>query len=322
MRRESIFNGSNTRVAVLLSLAALVGTLSGCNTAPPEGLNQTVFSSPEIAVKALAAAARSGDTDALLAIFGPEGKDVLSSGDPVADRHNREVVSVALDERWTLEKIDSRSREVVIGHERWPFPIPLVKEPYGWRFDTASGKDEVLARRIGRNELAAIDVCRTYVIAQKEYAAVGHDGKPAGLYAQKVRSEPGKEDGLYWAVTTPGGRPSPLGDLAAQATVEGYFASAPAKPRPFRGYFFRILTGQGKDAPGGAKDYVVNGEMKDGFALVAWPAEYGNSGIMTFVVSHEGKIHQRDLGEGTAEAAAAMTSYDPGQEWKIVGSDK
>ena len=322
MIRRSLLRANRLRGAVLLTVATSLVLVCGCQTAPPADLNQKVFARPEMAAEALAAAAKSGNTDELLAIFGPEGKDVLSSGDPVADRHNREVVSVALGEQWTLEKIDRRSRELVIGHERWPFPIPVVKEPYGWRFDTAAGKREVLARRIGRNELAAIAVCRTYVIAQKEYAGAGHDGKPAGLYAQKVQSEPGKQDGLYWPVLTPEDKPSPLSDLAAQAAAEGYSTTRRAKPTPLYGYYFRILTRQGKDAPGGAKDYIVNGDMKEGFALVAWPADYGNSGIMTFIVSHEGKVHQRDLGEDTAKAAASMTAYDPGPEWKVVGSDQ
>ena len=276
-----------------------------------------VFDSPENAVEILAAAVRTSHTAELQAIFGPQGQEILSSGDAVADRRGREVFLIALDQRWRLEELDKDRRELVIGNEEWPFPVPLIKDGEGWRFDTEAGKTEVLARRIGRNELAAIGVCRTYVIAQKEYAGQGHDGKAAGAYAQKVRSEPGRQDGLYWPTPRPSDKPSPLGDLAAQATAEGYSAD-PKGPRPFRGYFFKILTRQGPAAPGGAIDYVVDGAMKRGFALIAYPAEYGNSGIMTFIVSHDGVVHEADLGPETLKVAGGVTAYDPGAPFGAV----
>src|SRR6185503_15268720 len=235
------------------------------------------FSTPQSAVESLVAAARKGDTAELSEIFGPEGKEILSSGDPVADRNNRQV-----------------------------FPVPLVKENSGWRFDTAAGKHEVLARRIGRNELAAIGVCRMYVIAQRQYAAASHDGLPAGSYAQKIRSEPGRHDGLYWASTDAADGISPLSDFAAQAVSEGYSAAGTAQPRPYQGYYFRILTQQGIDAPGGRKNYIVDGALKDGFALIAYPAAYGNSGIMTFIINQNGVLHEADLGPETLSIAEAI----------------
>src|SRR5688500_4546222 len=272
-------------MAVLLG-ASLLTLACGCANVPEqqEGQQQEqmTFDTPENAVKALAAAVRKSHTAELQAIFGPEGQEILSSGDAVADRRGREVFLIALDQRWGLEEPDKDHRELVIGNEQWPYPVPLVKDGDGWRFDTEAGKAEVLARRIGRNELAAIGVCRTYVIAQKEYASQGHDSKPAGLYAQKVRSTPGRQDGLHWPTTGPTDKPSPLGDLAAQAAAEGYSADRKGLI-PFRGYFFRILTHQGPAAPGGAKSYLVGDDMKGGFALIAYPADYGNSANLPFI---------------------------------------
>jgi hypothetical protein len=299
------------------ALAACVLGVAGCAASSPAYRNQRVFGDPTSAVDALAAAAGNGDSAGLEAIFGPEGREVLSSGDPVADRRQREVFVVALSQGWSLVSTGDNAKELVIGHEQWPFPIPLVKDRRGWWFDTAAGKHEVLARRIGRNELAAIGVLRTYGIAQRKYASEGRDGKPAGIYARKVRSEPGKHDGLFWPMTAPGEKPSPLGDLAAEAAAEGYSGESKG-PTPFHGYFYRVLTRQGKDAPGGAKSYVVGGDMKEGFAMVAHPAEYGNSGIMTFQVGPDGTIYESDLGEDTAKAAAAITEYSPDSAWHKV----
>jgi hypothetical protein len=283
----------------------------------PKHENQKAFASPESAVEALAAAATKGDTAEMLAIFGPEGQEILTSGDPVADRMNRQVFLVALGEQWKLEDKEKNSKELIAGDEQWPFPIPLVKERGGWRFDTAAGKQEVLARRIGRNELSAIGVCRTYVVAQKQYASEGHDGKPAGRFAQKVKSSPGKHDGLYWATTGPDEKASPLGEFAAMAASEGYSTSS-TEIRPFRGYFFRILTEQGEDAPGGARSYIVNGEMTDGFALIAYPAEYRNSGIMTFIVNQDGVVYETDFGLETLKIAGEITAYNPDETFTVV----
>jgi hypothetical protein len=281
------------------------------------GQTQKVFPTPEEAVQALVEAAKAGNTDELLAIFGPEAKEILSSGDPVADRRQREVVVVALGEGWRLVDHESGAKELIIGHEAWPFPIPLVKEANGWRFDTEAGADEILARRVGRNELTVIQICRTYPNAQQVYASVGHDGKPQGIFAQKIRSGEGKQDGLYWPAR-PGEKLSPLGDLAAQAAEEGYGVGQQSGPIPFHGYFFRILTAQGPAAPGGATSYVVNGDMTGGFALVAWPAEYGNSGVMTFIVNQDGIVYEKDLGEETAALAGQIKDYNPDETWTRV----
>ncbi len=306
-------NSFRTLAAAILLLA--VGSFSTLAAQTPA---QKSFATPEEAVRALATAAKAGDKEQLLVIFGPEAEGVLTSGDPVADQRSREIVVVALEEGWRLVSKGSKTRELIIGGEAWPFPIPLVKETAGWRFDTAAGKEEILARRIGRNELSVIQICRTFSDAQKVYASAGHDGKAAGIYAEKVRSEAGKQDGLYWA-TKPGEPLSPLGELAAQAAEEGYkVQEGAAAPRPFHGYFFRPLLAQGAGAPGAAKSYVVDGEMTGGYALVAWPAEYGNSGIMTFVINQDGIVYEKDLGDETAKTASAMKEFNPDKTWKKV----
>lgn len=311
---------SHRAMILIFTLAAGLGALSGCCSVPPQHKDQKAFGTPEKAVEALLAAARKSDNVELMSLFGEEGRDILSSGDAVSDKRQREVFLVAMGQQWTLQDGDDDSKatkELVVGHENWPFPIPLVKECWGWRFDSTAGKREVLARRIGRNELAAIGTCQVYVAAQKEYAKEGRDGKPAGAFAQKVRSSDGKQDGLYWP-TKAGEKRSPLSDLAAQAEAEGYTPAKAGEFKPFRGYFFRILTKQGKDAPGGAKDYLVNGQMTGGFALIAYPAEYGNSGIMSFIVNKDGVVLERDLGPDTLKIAGAVTEYNPDKEWLIV----
>ncbi len=282
---------------------------------PAAGQTQKNFTTPEEAVKAMVEAAKAGNTDELLAIFGPEAKELLSSGDPVADRRQREVVLVALGEGWKLVNGKGGTMELVIGDEGWPFPIPLVKEATGWRFDTAAGKEEILFRRVGRNELSTIQACQMYVQAQNEYARRGHDGKPAGVYAQKVASDAGMQNGLYWAAK-PGEPLSPLGEFAAQAAEEGYSVGQKPSPVPFHGYYFRILTAQGKAVPGGAKSYIANGDMTGGFALLAWPAEYGNSGVMTFLINRDGVVYQKDLGEETTKLAGQMKDYNPDKSWR------
>jgi len=278
---------------------------------------QKSFASADDAVKALVSAVKVDDTKELLAIFGPGASEILSSGDPVADRWGREVASIALQERWALLDLNSTSKELVIGNEKWPFPIPLMKQAGAWQFDIVAGKREVLARRIGRNELFVIGICRTYALAQNEYASTGHDGGPAGVFAQRVRSQAGKHDGLYWESLS-GEKPSPLGSLAASAAAEGYAADPKGKPIPFHGYYFRILTSQGPKAKGGAENYIVDGKMTGGFALVAFPAEYGNSGIMTFIVNQDNVVFERDLGPETGTLAATLESFNPGRGWKKV----
>ncbi|MGH9778566.1 MAG: DUF2950 domain-containing protein [Candidatus Acidiferrales bacterium] len=294
---------------------AVVVLALGWSWVPAQTQAQKSFATPEEAVKALVAAAKASNREELRAIFGPEVDDLLSSGDPVADKRQREVVLVAFAQGWRVEDGQDGEKEVIVGNEDWPFPIPLVKEGDGWRFDTEAGADEILARRVGVNELTVIQICRTYTDAQQVYASVGHDGKPEGIFAQKVRSEDGKQDGLYWAAK-PGEKLSPLGDMFAQAAEEGYVVDQKSGLIPFHGYFFRTLTAQGPDAPGGAKSYIANGDMTGGFALVARPAEYGNSGIMTFIVNQDGIVYQKDLGEDTAAIADQMKEYNPDPSWK------
>jgi len=224
------------------------------------------------------------------------------------------VFLVAAREHWEL--IDHGNRKtLVVGNEEWLFPVPLVKDGAGWRFDTAAGKEEILARRIGRNELAVIETCRSYVAAQHRYARQGHDGKRAGLYAMTFSSDPGKENGLYWPISK-GRKPSPLGDLVAQAAAGGRPAGTGGEqPPPFQGYYYKILTGQGPAANGGAKDYIVDGEMSGGFGLVAWPAQYDVTGVMTFIVSADNVVLEQDLGASTDSIGRKMTRYDPDSSW-------
>jgi hypothetical protein len=281
-----------------------------------EESQQKTFATPEDAVVALVDAAVAANTQELLALFGPDGKKVLDSGDPVMDQRNREVFLVAYAERAALKAIGPNRRVLYIGHEDWPLPIPLVKEGNAWRFDTAAGVQEVLYRRIGRNELNTIDVAQVYVEAQQEYSAQAHDGKPAGAYAQRFASTPGKHDGLYWKSSDPE-ELSPLGEFAAEAAAQGY-RSTDEQPTPFHGYFYRILTAQGKSAMGGERSYLVNGEMRNGFALIAYPAAYRVSGVMTFAVDQDGIVYQKDLGAETPKIAADVSRFDPDSSWHKV----
>ena len=296
-----------TRTIIVRSHAARIITaavLCAALAAPAcrKASNSRTYSTPEDAVKALVAAVKAANLDEVVAIFGPEGQALVDSSDLASARRNREVFSAAVAERWRLEQPSPDSRVLVIGNEDWPFPVPLVKDDNGWRFDTDAGKEEILDRRIGRNELAVIQICRTYVAAQRLYAERGHDGAPAGAFAMTFRSAQGRENGLYWPAAR-GAHRSPLGDLVAQATTEGStIGQTQAEPSPFHGYFFRILTKQGAGAGAGEKDYVVNGRMSGGFALVAWPAQYETTGIMTFVVGPDGLVHEKDLGAETGSA--------------------
>jgi hypothetical protein len=280
---------------------------------------QEKFSTPEAAVDALISAAKSGDTKAILEVLGPDGQAIVSSGDPVADRNTREAFVSAYDAKHAIEAEGNGSQTLIIGNDDWPFPIPLINKSGEWRFDTAAGRDEILRRRVGRNELATIQVARAYVQAQNEYAALDPAGLGRGVYAQRIVSHPGRKDGLYWP-TVQGETPSPLGDLAAKASVEGYKSGE--KPIPFHGYYYRILTRQGPDAPGGAYDYLVKGKMRGGFALLAFPAEYGNSGIMTFMVNHDGTVLQKDLGPRTTKIASKIESFDPDDTWTKADSSQ
>ena len=299
------------RAAILF---ALVLVLTDTWADAPPGAK--VFKSPQAAVDALLAAAAQKETGDLLAVLGPEGKDVVFSGDETADRAGRDALLAAVKEKKVLLVTNKTSVFLKVGPDEWPFPIPIVKGPKGWFFDTAAGKEELISRRIGRNELRAIALCEGFVAAQKEYA---QNAARSGVYAQKLLSSEGKHDGLYWPAKT--GEPeSPLGPLAADAANEGYEVKASASgPRPFHGYFFKIMTAQGENAPGGAKNYIVDGKMTGGFALVAWPAGYGASGIMTFVVNQNGIVFEKDLGPKTGELASSIEKYDPNAGWTPHG---
>ena len=299
------------RTLTLLMVIAASAIAAGQNA------TQRTFASPEDAVKALAETVKKGDLDGLLAIFGPEGRELIASSDPATAQMNRRVFAVAAREQWHLEDAKPSGKTLVIGYENWPFPVPIVKAADGWRFDTAAGKEEVIARRIGRNELDAIATARAYVTAQRRYAQEGHDGKPAGVHAMKFQSDSGKQNGLYWPVAR-GQKRSPLGDLLAQAAEDGRASGERKQPTPYHGYYFKILTGQGPAAPGGAKNYVVKGEMTGGFALVAWPAHYDDTGVMTFIVNQDGIVRERDLGPETAAVARKMNLYNPDAGWRPV----
>ena len=294
----------------VLGLAILFA--AACSRAP----ERAKFATPDEAAAALLQALKADNPAKMQEIFGREGIEAVASGDPVSDRHDREVIALAMEQSWRWAPRGEDAKELIVGDEQWPFPVPLVKTGNAWQFDSEEGKEEVLARRIGRNELGTIDVCRAYVDLQREYASQPHDGKPAGLFAQRLRSSPGRQDGLYWQ-RKPGERRSPLGDLVAEAAAEGYEPDKPASS-PFWGYHFRILTAQGPAAPGGKKSYVVNGDMTGGFALVAYPAKYAFSGVMTFMVGQDGVVYQKDLGEDTAVQAPRLAEFDPDKSWTAV----
>jgi hypothetical protein len=275
------------------------------------------FATPEAAVQALVAALKANDTKALLAVLGSGARLLISSGDPVADRAAREHFLQSYDEVNSLAKSGDDKVVLQTGKDDWPFPIPIVKSDGSWRFDTAAGKEEILDRRIGKNELAAIQACLAYVDAQREYYQRDPDRNSLLAYAQKFTSTPGKRDGLYWP-TKPDEDPSPLGPLFALAKSGGYAMKGGGKPEPYHGYYYRILKAQGPAAAGGAYDYVAHGRMFGGFALVAYPAAYGNSGIVTFIVNHDGVVFEKDLGPKTTAVATAMKTFDPDTTWKRV----
>jgi Protein of unknown function (DUF2950) len=275
---------------------------------------QEAFKTPEEAATALAAAVKSGGTKDMFRVLGRDGVDIMFSGDDVADREARERFVGAYDSKHNV-KVDGDKATLVVGTDDFPLPIPLVRQGTGnWKFDTAAGRLEVLYRRIGRNELDAIQTSLAYVDAQNEYAEKDRTGAGPGVYARRFISSAGKKDGLYWPASE--GDESPLGELVAQASEEGYRAGA--RRTPYHGYYYRILTRQGPNAPGGILDYVVKDKMIGGFALLAYPAEYGNSGVMTFLVNHSGTVYQKDLGNATAAQAGLMTWFNPDQTWKKV----
>jgi hypothetical protein len=301
--------------AAALFLALLVSALPGRLLAADEQM----FGSPDEAVKALLAAASNHDTNALHAIFGPEGHQLVSP-DVVQATNEFKLFVQRLEEKTQLSTNSDSTVTLGLGADGWPFPIPLVNQGGQWFFDTAAGKAEILNRRIGMDELGAIDVCRAYVDAQREYANQDRMGDGVLAYAQLLHSTPGTHDGLFWPAK-PGEELSPLGPLVAAARVEGYHRTATMlndEQAPYHGYYFKILTRQGKHASAGKYNYIINGRMIAGFALVAWPAEWGNTGVMTFIVNQQGKVYQRNLGKKTVKIAAAMTSFDPDRNWAPV----
>jgi Protein of unknown function (DUF2950) len=298
-----------------LLLLALVIPLAACSKSDKP--SSKVFASPDDAGNALLEAAKSGDQNALLSIFGSGSKEIISSGDAVQDKATVEAFVADYQQMHRWRKMPDGSQVLLVGADNFTFPIPLKKDSSGqWFFDTVAGKDEILARRIGRNELAVIDVCGALADAQAEYFSQRHDDGSTKQYALKFISDTGKQNGLYWE-SSEGQPKSPLGPLAAFATDEGYTVK-PESRTPFHGYNFHMLKRQGSHAPGGAKDYVVDGKMTGGFAFVAYPAVYGNSGVMTFIINQDGLLLQKDLGKATTETATAMTEFDPDTGWSQV----
>ena len=276
---------------------------------------QKTFASPEEAVKALIDAAKAGNKEELSAIFGPAAREILSSGDAVEDRAVREQFLKAYEAKHALITDGDAKAVLQVGTNEWVFPIPIVKRGQKWSFDTKKGKEEIINRRIGRNELDTIQTCLAYVDAQREYAGKDRDSDGLFEYAQKFVSTPGKKDGLYWEAK-PGEEESPFGDLFARATREGYKKTS-NKPIPYHGYFFKVLKAQGKNAPGGAYDYIIKGKMFGGFGMIAYPAQYGVSSVMTFVVNQLGRVYQKNLGKGTSKIALKMTEYNPDKTWQV-----
>lgn len=281
--------------------------------AQSQASQQTYFETPELAAKALITGLENDDNDAMLKIFGPELESVILQKDRAGLSESRKRAYLATQEMLTWRENNANSLTLIIGNKAWPMPIPLVKEAGGWRFDSAAGVDELINRRIGRNELSAIEISRVYVDAQKQYASRDRDGDDVLEYAQLIKSTEGNQDGLYWEDEND--EISPFGPLVADA--KDYFEGR--KPGdPFKGYYFKILTSQGENVPGGKYNYVINGNMIAGFAMVAFPADYGISGIMTFMVSHHGKLYQKDLGPNTLSIAKGMSEYNPDQTWTKV----
>jgi len=314
MITQPFFRNSH-RVPSLGRLASLFVAFLILVTASAASAQQS-FKTPEDAIGALVTAVRANDWKGMLTVLGVDGADIVSSGDKVADAATRERFIAAYDAKHNVTMEGDSKATIVIGNEDFPFPIPLFRTKKGmWQFDTMAGRDEIVYRRIGRNELDTIQSCLAYVDAQNEYAAKDRTGAGAGVYAQQIISAPGTKKGLYWP-SAQGEDASPLGELVAKATVQGYRVGGGRTP--YHGYYFKVLTKQGADAHGGAINYVVNGKMIGGFALVAYPADYGNSGLMTFIVNHEGTIFQKDLGRRTESIAARITEFDPDQTWKKV----
>ncbi|MGB3551813.1 MAG: DUF2950 domain-containing protein [Candidatus Binatus sp.] len=318
----NLFDYSRVKISLARPAAVLSALLLALLFFPPlasaqEAAAQQVFPSPDAAVTALVAASKAADMKTLSSILGPDADQVLSSGDPVADNNARNDFVNRYEEMHRLAYDDQARVILYVGAENWPVPIPLVKKNGGWVFDTAAGKEELLDRRVGRNELFTIKVLEDLADAQAEYASEARDGDGTGQFAQKLLSDTGKRNGLYWE-TSEGQPESPIGPLVASATAQGYKKDSGGNPIPFHGYYYEVLTRQGRNAPGGAKNYLVNGKMTAGFAFLAYPAEYRASGVMTFMINQDGIIVQKDLGSDTAKLASAIAEFNPDKTWQEV----
>jgi hypothetical protein len=316
MRSKSFKNGDTKMCKKLLPVALLLAVALFPGLA--KAADQKTFATPAEAVQALIKSAEDWNQDEMLEVLGDAGKELVFSGDAVQDDANAKAFVKAYKAKHAIVSRDKNTRILEVGVNAWPMPIPIVNDGGRWKFDTAAGKQEVLIRRIGHNELGAIAACRGFIDAQKDYAAVGHDGLPAGIYAQRLLSDPDKHNGLYWQ-TSENEPASPAGPLLAQAEAQGYANSVVGtKTQPYHGYLYRILKEQGTAAKGGAKSYLSDGNLARGVALVAYPVEYRVSGVMTFIINQNGIVYQKDLGEKTSELAAAITEYNPDSTWKRV----
>jgi hypothetical protein len=301
----------------ILSLASGLALLALMLPFSASAEDEQTFASPQEAVNALVTAAKNNDTNAIHSIFGATGHDLISP-DVVQATEEYKIFIRRLTEKTKLVNNSDANVTLEIGADGWPFPIPLVKQDDKWFFDTAAGAEEILNRRIGMDEIGAINVCNAYVDAQREYASQDRMGDSVLAYAQFLRSTPDTHDGLFWPTNQPAEELSPLGPLVAQARVDGYHRTAKMlndEQAPYHGYYFKILTRQGKHAPGEKYNYIINGRMIAGFAIVAWPAEWGNTGVMTFIVNQQGKVYQKNLGLKTVKIAKAITTYDPDDTW-------
>jgi hypothetical protein len=299
------------RTCFVLLAGTLALVLSGCDLIG----SQKTFASPQEATDALMAAIKSGGTGQLLRILGADAKPLLESGDEVQDKNKRLRFLELYDASHTLTAREDGSQVLEVGSDNWPFPFPLVQDKGKWRFDTSAGTEEIIDRRVGDNELSAIQACLAYVDAQREYYSRNPDHDALLHYANVFVSSAGKHDGLYWEAGSDE-PPSPLGPGFVRAQSEGYFKEKSRRPVPFHGYYYRILKAQGANAAGGAYDYVVRDKMVGGFALVAYPADYGNSGVMTFMVNHDGVVFSKDLGADTEKVAPDIKVFDPDSSWK------
>jgi hypothetical protein len=316
--RQSKLNFAARQWGHLPKFAAVAVLLLGCMPAisRAQQQGQKTFATAEEASSALAAATEANDEKAMLAIFGPDGKQVVSSGDDVEDRDMRANFATKYLQMHRLVSEPDGTTSLVIGAENWPTPIPLVHKGNVWYFDTAAGTKEILYRRVGRNEITTIRVCQELVAAQKDYASQNHNE-----YTQRFFSDAGQHNGLYWKAAD-GAPQSPIGPLIAAAVKEGYENIPEGGATPFHGYYFHILTAQGHHAPGGSKNYIVRGKMTGGFAFVAYPAEYRSSGVMTFIVGSNGVVYEKDLGKNTEALVKAMTKFNPDSSWHKSETDQ